>query len=324
MSTCLIGIGANLGDRAATIRASFALLAEHPSVETIAVSRLHETAPVGGTAGQPNFLNAAARLATSLAPIALLELLQEIEHRCGRRRGERWSARTLDLDLLLYGDRVVSDVRLEVPHPRMTFRRFVLQPAAEVASDMVHPRMGWTVARLLDHLDASLLYIALGGGTAEWRTRLADELAASCAARLVRAPSADRSSPTGLSAGSTLESLRAQARALASASWPDVGQLAVSDFWFDQWPLVADSRDPPELGDAWQELRGDVVVPRLTVLPAAPHVGHDNRPAPPTNVLDLAIERYAQHPALGPVLVVPANDWQLTVEESVAACRAMR
>ena len=97
--------------------------------------------PIGGPAGQEPFLNAAALLETSLPPAELLARLQRIELHLGRTRETRWAARTLDLDLLLYDNLVLNTPYLTLPHPRMAFRRFVLEPAAEVAPEMAHPRL---------------------------------------------------------------------------------------------------------------------------------------------------------------------------------------
>ena len=94
---------------------------------------------VGGPPDQGEFLNAAAVMETSITPLRFLEQLQRIESRHGRQRAERWAARTLDIDLLLYGDEVIETPMLTVPHPRMSFRRFVLEPAAEIAPRMFIP-----------------------------------------------------------------------------------------------------------------------------------------------------------------------------------------
>ncbi|MBR3218317.1 MAG: 2-amino-4-hydroxy-6-hydroxymethyldihydropteridine diphosphokinase, partial [Thermoguttaceae bacterium] len=102
---------------------------------------------------QGDFLNAVGVLQTCLEPLPLLDLLLEIEQRFGRVRLVHWGPRTLDLDLLLYDDKVISAERLTVPHPLMSQRRFVLEPAAEVAADWVHPTLGKTIRELLARLD---------------------------------------------------------------------------------------------------------------------------------------------------------------------------
>jgi 2-amino-4-hydroxy-6-hydroxymethyldihydropteridine diphosphokinase len=153
MFPCLIAVGSNLGDREATIRAAAEQLAAHPQVKLVAMSSLYATAPVGGPAGQDEFLNAAIRIDTSLSPHELLQLLQAIETQLGRTRTVHWGPRTIDLDLLLYGDQVIADPDLKVPHPLMHERHFVLEPAAEIAATMMHPTLHRTVNQLLDSLN---------------------------------------------------------------------------------------------------------------------------------------------------------------------------
>jgi len=137
-----VGVGANLGDREATIRAALAAL---PGV--VGVSRLRETDPVG-VVDQPPFLNGAAALETDFSPRELLGALLAVERELGRERRERWGPRTIDLDLLLYGDETIDEPGLAVPHPRMHERRFVLEPLAELAPGLVVSGRG-TVESLL-------------------------------------------------------------------------------------------------------------------------------------------------------------------------------
>jgi 2-amino-4-hydroxy-6-hydroxymethyldihydropteridine diphosphokinase len=141
MATAYVGIGSNLGERLAAIRDALALLAADPELEVEAVSTIRETDPVG-VVDQPLFLNAAVRLTTGLAPRLLLERLLAVEQQLGRVRTERYGPRTIDLDLLLYGDAVVEEPGLQVPHPRMTERAFVLEPLAELDPELVIPGRG--------------------------------------------------------------------------------------------------------------------------------------------------------------------------------------
>ncbi|MEF7613926.1 2-amino-4-hydroxy-6-hydroxymethyldihydropteridine diphosphokinase [Aquincola sp. MAHUQ-54] len=135
-----VGLGANLGDARGAVQAALQALAGWPGVRVAAASSLYRSAPVD--AGGPDYINAAAELQTLLAPEALLDALQAIEHRHGRERPYRHAPRTLDLDLLLYGDRVLDTPRLTLPHPRLHERAFVLQPLAELAPALVLPGRG--------------------------------------------------------------------------------------------------------------------------------------------------------------------------------------
>lgn len=135
----VIGLGANLGDRLATLRAASRALSELGTVE--ARSRIYESAPVGGP-GQPDYLNAAMRLTVAMAPHELLDALQAIEHDHGRVRHERWAARTLDLDILWIDGEAHHSPRLEVPHPRLRERAFALAPLLDVAPDAEDPITG--------------------------------------------------------------------------------------------------------------------------------------------------------------------------------------
>lgn len=145
-----VGLGANLGDACGTVRAAMQALAQLPCTRLQAGSSLYRT-PAWGNEAQPPFINAAVTLATTLAPLELLDQLLAIEQRFGRVRlpGERWGPRTLDLDLLLYADQVIDLPRLTVPHPYLHERAFALLPLAEVAPEAMIPGHG-TVRALLD------------------------------------------------------------------------------------------------------------------------------------------------------------------------------
>lgn len=147
-----VAFGANLGDRARTIGKALERLRAHPQVEVRKVSSLLENPAVGGPAGSPAFLNGVAEVGTTLSALQLLQLLLGIERDLGRRRVGKWEPRTIDLDLLLFGDQVIDEPELTVPHPRMLDREFVLAPLAEIAPDLVIPTTQKTTRQLLSSL----------------------------------------------------------------------------------------------------------------------------------------------------------------------------
>jgi 2-amino-4-hydroxy-6-hydroxymethyldihydropteridine diphosphokinase len=159
-ATAFVSLGSNLGDRESHLAAALVQLKRTDGVADVVCSSLWETAPVG-PAGQGPYLNAAARLTTTLGPRALLERLLEIERLAGRERsGVRNEARTLDLDLLLYGTERIGEPSLCVPHPRLHERPFVLAPLREVGGDAFHPVLGATVAEIAGRLEAGTAWKA--------------------------------------------------------------------------------------------------------------------------------------------------------------------
>src|SRR5215468_5129146 len=143
-----VALGSNLGDRRALLDFALARLRASEGIDVLAESPVYETAPVGGPP-QDAYLNAAVALRTTLAPRALLERLLAIEALAGRvRTGVRDAPRRLDLDLLLYGELVLDEPGLVLPHPRLHERAFALVPLADLAPDLVHPVRGETIARL--------------------------------------------------------------------------------------------------------------------------------------------------------------------------------
>ena len=180
MTSSLLALGSNLGDRLTTLRRALEELGRLPATRLLARSSLHETTPIGGPHGQGAFLNAAALLQTALNPAALLQELHRIEATLGRQRGEHWAARTIDLDLLLHDEAMVATGDLILPHPRMAYRRFVLEPACEIAASMVHSESGWTICGLLAHLNQAEDLVALAASSAD----KAEEVVAALSQRL--------------------------------------------------------------------------------------------------------------------------------------------
>lgn len=147
-----IGLGGNLGEPLACFQHARQRLVEHPQIDLVASSPLYRTAPVGGPVGQPDYLNAVVELKTGLPPFALMSFCLVLEQDAGRKRTEHWGARTLDLDLLLYGQQSYYMPNLTLPHPCLHQRRFVLQPLHDLAPEFNHPVFNKTVADLLQEL----------------------------------------------------------------------------------------------------------------------------------------------------------------------------
>ncbi len=171
MSDALIALGGNLGDVASIMNEAIELLNAHPQVAVTAKSRLYSTQPVGIEAGEP-FLNSAVTANVDLEPVELLNLLQQIENQLGRKRLKHWGPRSIDLDFILLGQDVVKLPRLTVPHPACFYRRFVLDPACDVAGDWIHPQFGKSLSELRDSLQARPFVVALDGDNS-LRTELA-------------------------------------------------------------------------------------------------------------------------------------------------------
>ncbi len=148
--TAFVGLGSNLGEPIAQVREAMRELDELPHTQRIRQSRLYHSAPLG-PAGQPPYVNAVAMLHTTLGPDALLAGLHDIEQRHGRQRNERWGPRTLDLDLLLYGEQQIATPRLRVPHPELHRRDFVRVPLFDLAPDLYLPGLG----PLADYVDSA-------------------------------------------------------------------------------------------------------------------------------------------------------------------------
>ncbi len=149
--TTFIALGSNLGDRRANLRAAVAALP--PAVQVTACSPIYQTAPWGYT-DQPDFLNQVVRGETNLSPRELLVFLKNLESSLGREKTFRYGPRQIDLDILFYADTIVAESDLQIPHPRLHERAFVLVPLADLAPDWVHPQLGCDVRTLLAGVDA--------------------------------------------------------------------------------------------------------------------------------------------------------------------------
>lgn len=150
--TAHIALGSNVGDRHANIRKAMAILIETPAIEVRRISSMMENPAEGGPEDAPDFINAAAEIVTGYTAPSLMKRLLEIEAQMGRERRAKWEPRLIDLDLVLYGNQIISTNDLIVPHPLMHERLFVLKPLAEIAPNAVHPTLNATVLQLLESL----------------------------------------------------------------------------------------------------------------------------------------------------------------------------
>ncbi len=151
-SRAFLGLGGNLGQTLNLFRRCRQSLEDHPQIDQIRSSALYRTPPVGGPAEQPDYLNAALELETSLSPGELLRVCQELENAAGRTRQVPWGPRTLDIDLLLYADRIMTLPELTIPHPLLHLRQFVLMPLTDLCPDFIHPLLKLSLASLQGEL----------------------------------------------------------------------------------------------------------------------------------------------------------------------------
>lgn len=346
MSIALIGLGSNLGDRARNLERAIELLEKDPQIDVSSTSSWHATRPVGGPSGQDDFLNGAITLDTSHVPHSLLRRLQEIENQLGRHRGLRWGPRTIDLDFLLYDEMVLDSPELRLPHPHMAIRRFVLAPAVEVASAMIHPVTGWSVERLWQHLQQHSSYVALAGPIGVGKSELSGALIEQNGGRLVaervdeKALERFYADPSGRAWETEIEFLRQRADQLNASDWPREPELTISDYWFDQSVAFANlwlsTEWQAEFQEKWLQHRARVVLPKLLILldaPASELVARIARRGRSCEMslnetwLDLLrhqLELRALHPDTGPHLRVDATDLPAALSEIASSIEAMR
>lgn len=283
MARCLIGCGSNQGRRREYLDRALELLRYMPGVTVLAVSRPLETRPIGGPAGQSPFLNGACLLETDLGPHEVLGMLNAVENTLHRERTERWGPRTIDLDLLLYDDLVLDTASLTLPHPRMTTRRFVLEPCAEIAGDAMHPRAGCTVRALLDNISQPHPHVAIVGVPGAGAPEVASVVADAMLARLVCNPApltpqlfeppagdAATDADTARLEAVWRQSLAARARPLEAAGWPDDPHGTVADYWLETQRLAAEEILPAASRAAFAALfsthAATTVAPHVVVL----------------------------------------------------------
>ena len=327
----LISLGSNLGDRKALLDFAVVALSKTPGLTVRNVSTYHETTPVGGPSGQGAFLNAAAALETTLDPEILLDRLHTIEAEASRVRTLRWGERTLDLDLLLYGDRVIENPRLTVPHPRMVVRRFVLAPLFEIVPHSIEPSTGMTIGSLLDNLDRRPSYVALLCHRESERPifrRLVDRLSAIGLYSGGVPGTGDH--PYGMwrwqnTVEDYLRLLEQAANELHQGRWTERcwgDRWIVTDFWFDRiYGLARLNVHPiafPVFRERFEELRPRVIAPtmlvvdrRIKIQELNGYFSDENIPVP---------RNWRTVPTLRP----DTDDPDEIASEIVAACQATR
>ncbi|HVX09665.1 MAG TPA: 2-amino-4-hydroxy-6-hydroxymethyldihydropteridine diphosphokinase [Pirellulales bacterium] len=317
MARALIALGSNLGDRAAALDAATLAIDRLADTRVLAKSGWIESAPVGGPRLQPAYLNGSLLIETTLGPLELLDRLQQIEHAAGRVRSVRWGPRTLDLDLLLYGEEVIRADRLIVPHPRMVFRSFVLEPATQIAADMLHPSTGRTVGQLWTNLHSAPPYLAMMGPPGAGKTRLAREIAGRTDCDLVLdRPDELCGSPdcAGPGEGTELEFLARRARSLGARGERDRSVWTISDFWLPQSLAWAEARggEPARARAeaAWRQLRHEASAPRFVAVfdlsvPVAGTASQVAAEAQFDERLRSAMQRLADEPGVPPVIRLP-------------------
>ena len=301
MATCLVALGSNLGDRAATLLAAVDQLRQVPSLDIEAVSRWHETPSIGGPSEQADYLNGVVRLRTTLDPVSLWNRLQQIEFQAGRQRSTRWGPRTLDLDLLLFGDQQFRTPQLILPHPRMSFRSFVLAPAVEIAADLCYPPNGKTLAQLWERLQAPLRYVAITGLPQSGQPELASLLCQQTGGHLLQlAP--QRNHQAWQSAKEQLSESQLPDRVLRGE------QVLISDYW---------------LGEVTSEPNAAEIHPKLLIsLNMQLQNRSFTRSVEKQASVQSALQWAIQHHGPGPLLELDsasADDW---LDEAVAAVHA--
>lgn len=333
MARCLIGCGSNLGKRREQLDRALELLRFMPGVTFLAASRYRETPPVGGPSGQGPFLNGACLIETELSPHAVLDLLTAVENTLHRERLTRWGERTIDLDLLLYGDLVVESDDLTVPHPRMATRRFVLEPSAEIAADLPYPPATCTVGELLDNISVRLPLVAIVGVPGGGADRVAAAVADAVMGHAIHAPCDPPAATAGAAAWRGV--LAAWSAPLATQDWhDDIHPVAISDYWLEALDVVADARLPAAEAAAFRRdlaaAAAETVAPRVAIQLVEPHDALMARdPSGALAALQAGLSRRLRCPDdRGPrcpkaVITVDARDPDRAVAEATAAVEAM-
>jgi len=280
-ANCLIGCGANEGARREQLNQAIDMLRFMPGVRLVDVSQFLETLPVGGPPGQSPYLNAACLIETTFKPAEVLDMLLAVENTLHRSRETRWGPRTIDLDLLLYDDCVLKTECLQVPHPRMTTRRFVLEPAAAIAADLKHPVAGCTIRELLENISERHLHVAVVGVPGSGAPEIADAVADVTLSRLIHAPAplplSSFGAPNGEQSAIKEEPVdqllllsQKYAAPLLKTNWPVDPHGTVTDYWIESIRLAAQTNSVSDTNkqfeNAFATISQETVVPNVILL----------------------------------------------------------
>ena len=280
VARCLIGCGANVGARREQLDQAIDMLRFMPGIQLTHVSQFLETRPVGGPSGQPPYLNAACLIETTFEPIEVLDMLLAIENTLQRSRETRWGPRTIDLDLLIYDDCILKTERLQVPHPRMTTRRFVLEPAVEIAANLKHPVSRCSIRELLENISQRHLHVAVVGVPGSGAPEIADAVADVTLSRLIHAPAPlpiagwGALSKKQVSTKEPTEQLlllsQKYADPLLKANWPDGPHGTVTDYWIESIRLAAENNSAidtnKQFENAFASISQKTVTPHVVLL----------------------------------------------------------
>ena len=280
--TVYIGLGSNLGDTHENLQNAISKMRVFADAGSVESSSLYETKPLGGT-DQPFFLNAVAKIQTTLSCRALFQRLQGIERAMGRQRDKQWGPRTIDLDLLLYDEQIVDEPDLKIPHPQMHLRSFVLKGLCELASDVVHPQLGRTMLELAGRLNGADFFtdperpqfISIAGNIGIGKTTLAAGLAERLNAKFVSEKYDDNPYLPQVYAGKTELALDSELFFLSSsASQLRRDELSlscryVSDYVFDKALIYAsnwlDESDLEVYRKHYESVNESVSAPALVI-----------------------------------------------------------
>ena len=336
MAKCLIALGSNLGDRRYYLDEAVRRLLSNDDSRFVARSRPVETHPIGGPKEQGRFLNEVLMIETQRTPESLLAQVQDVEHALGRVRQQWWGARTIDIDILTVDQVTLQTAALQIPHPRMVYRRFVLEPANEIAPGFVHPLTGWTLAQLLDNLNAPLNYLAITGPHAQHARDLATALTDRLKLRLLSDSRSAHLHPGGQALTTWLEFFDHRQELLTQLPRLQHGPFTVGDFWMNEvlaWSRTGLSNSELESFERrWNELASTVVQPKLLfyIVPSKP-LRRDSAPIDGASAAGenrqlarfaVELDKMVGNPAPCPIVRLVA-DAPRNLEESIAAIRSM-